>query len=47
MGKKLEEIRSVRIDGDKVYVDTVFLDKNRKKEPKGEEVFVFSSVEKV
>ena len=46
MGKKLKEIRSVRIDGDKVYVNAVFLDKNRKEEPPGEEIFVFSSVEK-
>lgn len=46
MGKKLKEIQSVRIEGDKVYVDAVFLDKNRKERPKGEELFDFSSVEK-
>lgn len=47
MGEKLKEIRSVRIDGDRVFVDAVFLGKDRKKILEREEVFVFSSVEKV
>lgn len=47
MDEKLKDILSVRIEGDRVYVDTVFLDKDRKERPRGEKLFDFSSVEKI